>query len=79
METDKDHIHILIEYYPKVSVTTIVTYIKQYTTYKMWNYHHEYLSTQYWKKNVLWSDGYFTCSIGQVSQDIIEKYIQNQG
>ena len=79
METDKDHIHILIEYYPKVSVTTIVTYIKQYTTYKMWNYHLEYLSTQYWKKIVLWSDGYFACSIGQVSQDVIEKYIQNQG
>lgn len=34
---------------------------------------------QYWKHQILWSDGYFACSISQGSQEIIEKYIQNQG
>ena len=79
METDKDHVHILLEYSPKVSVSDIVRQLKQYSTYQMWNYHCEYLSRQYWKHRILWSDGYFACSIGQVSQEIIEKYIQNQG
>ena len=79
METDKDHIHILLEYNPKQSISNIVQNIKQYSTYKMWNYHSKTLSELCWKKNVLWSDGYFACSIGQVSQDILEKYIQNQG
>jgi putative transposase len=79
METDKDHVHMLLEYSPKVSVSDIVKQLKQYSTYQMWNYYEECLSKQYWKHKILWSDGYFACSIGQVSQEIIEKYIQNQG
>ncbi|MBO6159361.1 MAG: transposase, partial [Firmicutes bacterium] len=31
------------------------------------------------KKRILWSDGYFAASIGQVSQEIIERYIEEQG
>ena len=79
METDKDHVHILLEYSPKVSVSDIVKQLKQYSTYQMWKHHENYLAKQYWKHRVLWSDRYFACSIGQVSQEIIEKYIQNQG
>lgn len=79
IETDKDHVHILLEYSPKVSVADIVKQLKQYSTYQMWKYHEGYLSKQYWKRKMLWSDGYFACSIGQVSQEIIERYIQNQG
>lgn len=33
----------------------------------------------FWKEKTFWSDGYFSCSIGNVSKEIIEKYIQNQG
>ncbi len=79
METDKDHIHILLGYSPKTCVSDIVRQLKQYSTYQMWKYHRDYLSKHYWNSKVLWSDGYFACSIGQVSQTIIEKYIQNQG
>lgn len=79
METDKDYAHILLEYSPKQSVSAIVKLLKQYSTHQMWEYHREHLSRQYWKRKILWSDGYFACSIGQVSQAIIEKYIQNQG
>lgn len=73
METDKDHVHMLLEYSPKVSVSDIVKQLKQYSTYQMCQNHEEYLSKQYWKRRILWSDGYFACSIGQVSQEIIEK------
>ena len=79
METDKDHIHILLEYSPKVSVSDIVKQLKQISTYQIWQYHKAYLEKHYWKRKIIWSDGYFACSIGQVSQDIIENYIQNQG
>ena len=34
---------------------------------------------QYWKKKIFWSDGYFACSIGEVSSATIQKYIENQG
>ena len=79
MEADKDHVHILLEYGSKVSVSDIVKQLKQYSTYQMWKHHEDYLSKQYWDRQILWSDGYFACSIGQISQEIIEKYIQNQG
>ena len=79
IETDKDHVHMLLEYSPKISISDIVKWFKQYSTYRMWHYHEEYLSKQYWRNKILWSDGYFACSIGQVSQETIAKYIQNQG
>ena len=78
-ETDQDHIHILLEHNPQVSFSSIVRYLKQSTTYYMWQEHTEYMSKNYWKHKVLWSDGYFASSIGQVSQKTIETYIQNQG
>lgn len=79
METDKNHVHILLSYRPDIKVSAIVKELKQYSTYQMWLHHSDILQTVYWKKEALWSDGYFACSIRQVSQDIIEKYIQNQG
>ena len=71
--------HILLEYLPNISVSTIVKQLKQYTTYQMWKQYENILSKYYWKQKILWSDGYFVCSIGQVSQSIIEKYIESQG
>lgn len=37
------------------------------------------LAKFFWKEKTFWSDGYFSCSIGNVSKETIEKYIQNQG
>lgn len=79
MEADQDHVHLLIGYRPNVAVSEMVRQLKQDSTYQMWKTHEKYLRKQYWKKKILWSDGYFACSIGQVSQETIEKYIQNQG
>lgn len=79
METDTDHIHILLEYSPKTSISNIAKQLKQYTTHKIWKRYYERLSKVYWKKQVFWSDGYLACSIGEASQKTIEKYIQNQG
>ena len=79
METDIDHIHILLEYSPKHSISNIIKNLKQYSTYKMWKIHNLILSKHYWKQKILWSDGYFTCSIGEVSESIIKQYIKKQG
>ena len=78
-EIDKDHIHILIRYSPKWSILEIVRLLKQLTTYRIWKKHNEYLSQHFWKERTFWSDGYFSCSIGNVSKEIIQKYIQEQG
>ncbi|MBW7650536.1 IS200/IS605 family transposase [Anoxybacillus sp. ST4] len=78
-EIDQDHIHILIRYSTKWSILEIVRLLKQLTTYRMWQQHNKYLSQHFWKERTFWSDGYFSCSIGNVSKEIILKYIQEQG
>ena len=60
-------------------VIFIVKTIKQQTAFYLWQKYSNFLSKQYWKKKNLWSDGYFACSIGEVSSATIQKYIENQG
>ena len=81
MEVDKDHIHTLVQYPPTKSILEIVRCFKQMSTYIIWrqNNNQIYLKKHFWKENTFWSDGYFACSIGNVSKEIIEKYIQEQG
>lgn len=81
MEVDKDHVHLLIHYNPTQSILEIVRLLKQISTYRLWrtNDNHKYLQKHFWKERTFGNDGYFACSIGNVSKVIIEKYIQNQG
>ena len=69
METDIDHIHFLISYDTTDSICEIVKRIKQETTYRLWQKHSLILSKKYWIKKIFWSDGYFACSIGEVSSE----------
>lgn len=81
MEVDKDHILLLIQYSPTQSILEVVRWFKQISTYRIWrqNNNQQYLVKQFWKERTFWSDGYFACSIGNVSKETIEKYIQSQG
>lgn len=79
METDKDHIHYMIETDTIISISKIVNLMKSYTTYHIWKHHKDYLSKHLWKENTFWTDGYFICSIGNVSERQLRKYIENQG
>lgn len=79
MVTNKDHIHFLIGYDCTDCVANIVKIVKQKTTYLLWQKYSRYLSKCYWKKKIFWSDGYFACSIGEVSTATIQRYIETQG
>ncbi len=58
-EVDKDHIHLLIDYVPQISISQIVRKLKQETTVELWN---KYDFKKYlWKERTFWSDGYFVC------------------
>ncbi|MGV8146233.1 MAG: IS200/IS605 family transposase [Alkaliphilus sp.] len=79
IETDEDHIHLLISYKPKQSILEIVRHLKQQTTFYIWKEQEDYLEKHFWKERTFWSDGYFACSVGNVSQATIQKYIKSQG
>ena len=49
METDQDHVHILLQYNPTDSITHIVSALKQHSTYLSWQQHSALLEQHYWK------------------------------
>ena len=79
MESDKDHIHFLISYPPKLSVTSIVRKLKQESTVFAWHLYGSMLRKYFWKEKILWSDGYFVCSIGEANPNTVREYIRQQG
>ena len=79
METDKDHVHMLVDIDPTVSASSIVGRIKQMSTDRIWKGHEAELRKSYWKENTFWSDGYFVCSTGDANMETIKKYIEEQG
>lgn len=79
MECDKDHIHLLIESEPKVSILQIVRLLKSKSTIELWKIYSDELKKYFWYKNMFWSRGYFVCTIGNASENTIRNYIKNQG
>ena len=69
----------MIELEPNISVSKVVTLIKSYTTYHIWNKYPKYLSKYFWNERTFWNDGYFVSTIGNVSDESLHKYIDNQG
>jgi putative transposase len=79
MESDISHIHFLIRYIPRLSVSSIVRKLKQESTKQIWSLYSDVLSQEFWLEKTFWSDGYFACSIGEASPETIREYILNQG
>ena len=48
METDNDHIHLLIRYIPKLSISQIVRRLKQTSTEKIWKLYPTLLRQEFW-------------------------------
>ena len=64
---------------PTMLVSKIVNLMKSYTTYHILGKYPNYLRKHFWKENTFWTDGYFACSVGNVSEEMLRKYIENQG
>ena len=79
METDKDHIHLLLDITPQFSISSIVNRMKAISTNRIWKMHSSTLKKHFWRQATFWSDGYFVCSIGEASPETIRKYIETQG
>ena len=77
VNTDEDHIHILISIPPAVSVGSVVGLIKSNTA-KSLNEKFPHLRKVYWGTKSIWSAGYFVSTVG-INEEIIRLYIKNQG
>ena len=70
----KNHSKFLLMYHLKIVKT-----LKGHSTILLWKTFEKELKKEFWKEHTFWSDGYFVCSIGNVSEKTIRSYIDEQG
>jgi REP element-mobilizing transposase RayT len=76
--TDQDHVHFLVQSVPMYSPQKIVQRIKSITAREIFLACPE-VKQQLWGGE-FWTDGYFISTVGKHgNEDVIKKYIQNQG
>lgn len=74
-----DHWHGMILSNPALSPSQIVRVLKQESTILAWQHYSSYLKHFYWKEHNLWTRGYFCATIGNASNETVQKYIESQG
>lgn len=79
LESDKDHIHIMIETIPNINLSPLVNKFKSITSYHLWKKLLNEMSKYYWSGKWCWTRGYFISTIENVSNQIMHEYILNQG
>jgi putative transposase len=75
-EGEDDHVHLLVNYPPKVAISALVNSLKGVSS-RMIRLKHAALQKCYWK-GMLWSPSYFAASCGGAPIAIIRQYIEQQ-
>ena len=70
-----DHIHMLVEIPPKMSVSGFMGYLKGKSTLMLYDRHPELQSK--WDK-AFWARGYYVETIGNITDAAVQKYINEQ-
>ena len=75
---DEDHVHFLIQGIPKMPVSRIVQIVKSITAREIFKRHPE-IKKELWGGS-LWTSGFYGNTVGQyANEEIIRKYVKNQG
>jgi putative transposase len=75
--TDVDHLHVLVEIPPKMSVSDVVRLIKSNTGTAL-RKRYNFLKYVYYGRGGIWSVGYFVSTSG-ISEEVIRRYVEHQG
>ncbi|MGL4009820.1 IS200/IS605 family transposase [Staphylococcus nepalensis] len=76
IEVLPDHIHMMISFNPKHAPSSIVKTLKGRSA-RAWFKQYPETKEKLWQGH-LWSPSFFMSTLGNMSKDIVEKYIQNQ-
>ena len=74
-EVCPDHVHMLVEIPPKISVSSFMGYLKGKSTLMVYDRHPELQSK--WDK-AFWARGYYVETIGNITDEAVQKYIKEQ-
>jgi putative transposase len=72
----KDHVHLFVSVPPHLAISKLVQYLKGKSSYKLLSENRD-LSKAFWGRH-LWGRGYFVATSGNVTDEVIIEYIQNQ-
>ena len=73
----RDHVHIFVSLPPHISVSELLKSIKGRTSRKILM-EFKTLNRQFWGRH-FWARGYFAASSGNVTDEVVMKYIEQQG
>ncbi len=73
---EADHVHMLVEYPPKVPVSALVNILKG-TSSRMLRRARPDIARRYYK-GILWSSSYFAASTGGATLETIKRYVEAQ-
>ena len=74
---EDDHVHLLVNYPPKVSVSKLVNSLKGVSSRLIRKKNYPTINQKIWGQS-LWSPSYFAGSCGGAPISILRKYIENQ-
>ena len=74
---EEDHVHLLVNYPPKVAVSTLVNSLKGVSSRMIRQKRYPSITTKLWG-GALWSPSYFAGSCGGASISAIRQYIEQQ-
>ena len=77
MEVMPDHVHMLISFPPSKAPTSAIKALKGRSAYMFLKRHPEIRQSQYWGGH-LWSPSYYMSTLGNMSKDVVERYINDQ-
>lgn len=73
---EQDHVHLLVNYPPKASLSKLVNSLKGVSSRQMKLYHPKLNDPT--KGGVLWSPSYFAGSVGGAPIEVLKQYIEQQ-
>lgn len=76
MDGEQDHVHLLIAYPPKLSVSVMVNNLKSISS-RMLRLQNTHLTRQS-KSAALWSRSYFACTAGGATIETLKAYVESQ-
>lgn len=77
MDGERDHVHLLINYPPKLSISSLVNSLKGVSS-RLLRRDRPDIAQRYYYNGVLWSPSYFAASCGGAPLSIIKQYIEQQ-
>lgn len=76
MDGERDHVHLLIAYPPKLAVSVMVNNLKSVSS-RLLRQQNTHLRMQS-KTGLLWSRSYFACSAGGATIETLKAYVLSQ-